>query len=53
MGVEWHAGVLHVDVVDQNSSYAAIESGALSGETQIILTTSAELKDNAVVRIVE
>ena len=53
LGVEWHAGVLHVDVVDQNSSYAAIESGALSGETQIILTTSAELKDNAVVRIVE
>lgn len=53
LGVEWHAGVLYVDVVDQNSSYAAIESGALSGETQIILTTSAELKDNAVVRIVE
>jgi len=53
LGVEWRACVLYVDVVDQNSSYAAIESGSLSGETQIIQTTSAELKDNAVVRLVE
>lgn len=53
LGVEWHVSVLYVDVVDQNSRYAAIESGSLSEESQIILTTSAELKDNAVVRIVE
>lgn len=53
LGVEWHASVLYVDVLDQNSRYAAIESGSLSEETQIIQTTSAELKDNVVVRIVE
>ena len=53
LGVEWHASALNVDVVDQNSSYAAIESGSLSGETKIILATSAELKNNTVVRIVE
>lgn len=53
LGVEWHAGVLYVDVADKNSRYAAIESAALSEETQIILTASGDLKDNAVVRIVE
>ena len=53
LGVEWYASVLYVDVLDQNSHYAAIESGSLSGETRIIQTTSGELKDNAVVRIVE
>ena len=53
LGVEWHASVLYVDVLDQNNHYAAIESGSLSEETQIIQTTSGELKDNTVVRIVE
>ena len=53
LGVEWHAAVLYVDVMDQNSRYAAIESASLSEETQIILTTSLELQDNMVVRIVE
>lgn len=53
LGVEWHAGVLYVDVADQNGRYAAIESASLSEESQIILTTFGELRDNAVVRIVE
>lgn len=53
LGLEWHAVPLYVDVQDKNSRYAAVESASLSGETQIILTTSADLKDNAVVRIVE
>ena len=53
LGVEWHASVLYVDVLDQNNHYAAIESGSLSEETQIIQATSGELKDNVVVRIVE
>lgn len=53
LGVEWHAAVLYVDVADKNSRYAAIESASLSEETQIILTTSLELQDNMVVRIVE
>lgn len=53
LGLEWHVSMLYVEVLDQNSRYAAVESGALSEETQIIQTTSAELKDNAVVRIVE
>ena len=53
LGVEWHAGILYVDVVDQNSRYAAVESASLSEETQIILTASQDLKDNAAVRILE
>lgn len=53
LGVEWHASVLYVEVLDRNSRYAAIESVSLSEETQIILTSTGELKDNAVVRIVE
>lgn len=53
LGVEWHAAVLYVDVMDKNSRYAAVESASLSEETQIILTTSMDLQDNMVVRIVE
>lgn len=53
LGLEWHAAALYVDVQDKNSRYAAVESASLSEETQIILTSSADLKDNAVVRIVE
>ncbi|MCX4273393.1 MAG: hypothetical protein OSJ71_14215 [Acetatifactor sp.] len=40
-------------VLDRNNRYAAIESASLSEESQIILSSSGELKDNAVVRIVE
>ena len=53
LGTEWHASRLYVNVLDQNSSYAAVESAALSAETEIILTSSADLKDDAVVRVVE
>ncbi len=53
LGTEWHASRLYVNVLDQNSSYAAIESAALSADTDIVLTSSAEIRDNAVVRVVE
>lgn len=53
LGTEWHASRLYVNVLDQSSSYAAIESAALSADTDIILTSSAEIRDNAVVRVVE
>ena len=53
LGVEWHASVLYVEVLERNSRYAAIESVSLSEESQIILNSTSELKDNAVVRIVE
>lgn len=53
LGVEWHASVVYVEVLDRNSRYAAIESASLSEESQIILNSTSELKDNAVVRIVE
>lgn len=53
LGMELHASRLYVNVLDQNSSYAAIESAALSADTDIILTTSSDIKDNAVVRVIE
>ena len=53
MGVEWHASVLYVDVVDQNERYAALQSASLSPDTAIILTSTEELKENQVVRVVE
>ena len=53
LGTEWHAGRVYVNVLDQNGSYAAIESAVLSAETEIILTSSADLKDNEVVRVVD
>lgn len=53
LGTEWHASLLYVNVLDQNNSYAAIESATLSTDTDIILTASADLTDNAVVRVVE
>ena len=53
LGVEWHASVLYVDVVDQNERYAALQSASLSPDTAIILTSTEELKENQVVRVVE
>jgi len=53
LGTEWHAAKLYINVIDQNKIYAAIESAALSADTDIIITTSADLKDNAVVRVIE
>lgn len=53
LGMEWHVVKLYVEVLDQNSRYAAIESGSLSPDSAIILTTTADLKENAVVRLVE
>lgn len=53
LGTEWHADRVYVNVLDQNSSYAAIESTVLSAETDIILTASADIKDSAAVRVLE
>ncbi|MCM1118048.1 MAG: HlyD family secretion protein [bacterium] len=53
LGVEWHVSVLYVEVADQNERYAALRSAGLSPDTAIILTSSAELKENQVVRVVE
>lgn len=53
LGVEWRASVLYVDVVDQNERYAALQSASLSPDTAIILTSTEELKENQVVRVVE
>ena len=44
---------LYVDVADQNDRYAAIRSAGLSPDTAIILTSTADLKENQVVRVVE
>ncbi len=53
LGVEWHVTALYVDVADQNDRYAAIRSAGLSPDTAIILTSTADLKENQVVRVVE
>lgn len=53
LGVEWHVVKLYVEVLDQNDRYAALASGSLSLDTAIILTATADLKENAVVRVVE
>ncbi|MDE5746952.1 MAG: hypothetical protein K2I21_05175, partial [Acetatifactor sp.] len=53
LGVEWHVVKLYVEVLDQNDRYAALASSSLSPDKAIILTTTADLKENAVVRVVE
>lgn len=53
LGVEWHAAILYVEVADQNGRYAALESASLTPDEAIVLTATAELKENAVVRLVE
>lgn len=53
LGVEWHVQVLYVEVADQNERYAALTSAALSPDTAIVLTTTGELQENTVVRVVE
>ena len=53
LGVEWHVSALYVEVEDQNERYAAIQSAGLSPDTAIVLTSTADLKENQVVRVVE
>lgn len=53
LGMEWHVVKLYVEVLDQNGNYAAIASGSLSPDSEIILTATADLKENVVVRLVE
>lgn len=53
LGNELYVEKLKVRVTDQNDRYAALESGLVSGETEIILDFSEELKQGESVRLSE
>lgn len=50
LGPELAAELTYVNILDQNSSYAAIEEGIIDSETEIIISTTEPLEDRAIVR---
>lgn len=53
LGTELAAEQVFVRVLDQNDSYAAIEEGVIDQETELIVHSTEELEDRAVVRYKE
>lgn len=53
LGNEAYAEKLKVQVADQNDRYAALESGTVSADTQVITFCSEELVQGAAVRLAE
>lgn len=53
LGTELAAEAVHVKVLDQNDSYAAIEEGVIDSETELITGSTEEIKDRAVIRYKE
>lgn len=50
LGKELAAEAIYVKVLDQNDSYAAIEEGVLSGETELIVSSTEPIEDRTVIR---
>ena len=53
LGKEYYVERLKVNVVDQNDRYAAIEGAAIGADTQIVISSSKELKQGESVRLQE
>lgn len=53
LGKEYYAEKIKVNIKDQNDNYAAIEEGAVSADSDVIISYSKELKQGASVRLVE
>ena len=45
--------MVYVKVLDQNDTYAAIEEGVISRETELIVGSTEPLEDRAVIRYKE
>ena len=53
LGTELAAEMVYVKVLDQNDTYAAIEEGVISRETELIVSSTETLEDKAVIRYKE
>lgn len=53
LGTEWIAVKRNVQVRSQNAAYAALESGALSEEDQVIISTTRPVEEGDVIRLME
>lgn len=53
LGKELAAALVYVQVLDQNEKYAAIEEGVIDQDTEIIVSSTEELSDRAVIRYKE
>jgi multidrug resistance efflux pump len=50
LGNEYYAEKIKVQISDKNDTYAAIESGVISSDTEVIIYSSKELEQGEVVR---
>lgn len=53
LGTELAAEMVYVKVLDQNDTYAAIEEGVISRETELTVSSTETLEDKAVIRYKE
>lgn len=53
LGEEMAAEAVYVRVLDQNDRYAAIEEGVIDQDTELIVSSTEELSDRAVIRYKE
>lgn len=53
LGTEMAAEMVYVKVLDQNDTYAAVEEGVISRETEVIVNSTEPLEDRAVIRYKE
>jgi hypothetical protein len=51
LGNEYYAEKIKVQISDKNDTYAAIESGVISSDTDVIIYSSNELEQGKVVRV--
>lgn len=53
LGAEWRVYRMPVTVLEKNSSYAAIESAGITGESKIVAYYSKEPEDGSAVRVID
>jgi multidrug efflux pump subunit AcrA (membrane-fusion protein) len=53
LGTELTAEMVYVRVLDRNDSFAAVEEGVIDRETEVIVSSTEELEDRAVIRYKE
>jgi hypothetical protein len=51
LGNEYYAEKIKVQISDKNDTYAAIESGVISSDTNVIIYSSNELEQGEIVRV--
>ena len=53
LGTEWRIRKQTVTLMDKNDSYAAIETAAISAESRIVISSTKEITDGTVVRMMD